>query len=154
MWIWPLLSHPLASLFLGRGRAAGRSGLSRRLILGPWPVEPGRQVWLLSVVYGPAPILASSLSVLVCGRGCGAWTRLGSGTLEAVVVLGAALSPSCPQQSCRLQPLGARGSSQTLSHLLIWHLETLGDEQSHLKEERGKSQGCGESTGGSTPLGG
>lgn len=55
-----------------------------------------------------------SVSLFVEG-GCGAWTRLGSGTLEAMVVLGTALSPSCPQQSCRLQPLGARGSSQTLS---------------------------------------
>lgn len=41
-----------------------------------------------------------------------------------------------------------------LPGLLIWHLETLGDKQCHLREEHGKSQGCREPAGGPTLLGG
>lgn len=115
MWIRPLLSYSLLSLFLGRGHTAGRSGLSRRLILGPWPMETGRQVWLLSMVYSPAPVLASSLSFLVCEMGVRCLDPPRFGHVGPVVVLGAVLSLSCPQPSCRLQPLGARTSSQTLS---------------------------------------
>lgn len=117
-------------------------------------MEPGRQVWLLSVEHGSVPVLARGLSFLVCEMGaqCLHPTRFGHIGGHNGVRL------SWPHQtSCRLQSPAARASSQTLSLLtvlLIWHLETLGDKQCHLNESHGKSQGCGEPAGGSTLLGG
>lgn len=79
-------------------------------------MEPGGQVWLLSVVCGPTPILARGLSFLVCEVGAQCLYPLHSGTLEDMVVRGSVPNFSCPcQSSSRLQPPAARASSQTLS---------------------------------------
>lgn len=69
--------------------------------------------------------------------GCSAWTLLGSGTLEDMVVLGSALS-SHAGCSRWLHAPPPRYSLLTVS--LIWHLEVLGDKQCYLSEDHGKSR--------------
>lgn len=115
-------------------------------------MEPGGRVGLASLCR--RGLLARGLSFLVCEMGAQCLYPAGFGHIGGHS--GVRLSYP-PQASCRLQFLAARASSQMLSLLtvvLIWHLETLGDEQCHLSEEHGKSQGCGEPAGGSVVLGG
>lgn len=92
-----------------------------------------------SIVYGPAPILASGLSFLICEMGVQCLDPPG---FRHVGGHGGAWL--CPQQSCWLQPSAALHVppprySLLLAVLLTWHLEVLGDKQCHLSEDHGKS---------------